>query len=192
MQVAERIISFRNKHLPEAIAVDGDGLGDGVVDQLQHHGYTKGLFESHGGERPRDFNMHFNRRSEVWRLMRDWFHKGSVEIPDDPELEVDLTGPEYGFSSKNQIQLERKEDMKRRGLASPDLGDGLAMTFAVDIAFRSQAQTTIGLPLSFAERMDGILKRSTLVGSRHYGNADVRKVHETIVAPRPIGIVSII
>ena len=65
--------------------------------------------------------------------MRDWFHKGSVEIPDDPELEVDLTGPEYGFSSKNQIQLERKEDMKRRGLASPDLGDCLSMTFAVDM-----------------------------------------------------------
>jgi hypothetical protein len=39
--------------------------------------------------------------------------------------------PEYGFSIKNQIQLEQKEDMKRRGLASPDLGDCLAMTFAV-------------------------------------------------------------
>ena len=70
--------------------------------------------------------------------MREWFHNGGVEIPDDPELEVDLTGPEYGFSSKNQIQLERKEDMKRRGLASPDLGDCLAMTFGVDVACCTQ------------------------------------------------------
>jgi hypothetical protein len=31
-----------------------------------------------------------------------------------------------------------KEDVKRRGLASPDLGDCLAMTFSADIAFRSQ------------------------------------------------------
>ena len=138
VQVAERIIAFRDKHSPDAIVVDGDGLGAGVVDQLQHRGYSKGLFEFHGGERPRDFNMYFNRRSEVWGLMRDWFHNGSVEIPDDPELEVDLAGPQYGFSSKNQIQLERKEDMKHRGLASPDLGDCLSMTFAVDIAFRSQ------------------------------------------------------
>jgi len=136
--VAERIIAFRDKHSPDAVVVDGDGLGAGVVDQLGYRGYSKGLFEFHGGERPRDFNMYFNRRSEVWGLMRDWFHSGSVEIPNDPELEVDLTGPEYGFSSKNQIQLERKEDMKRCGLASPDLGDCLAMTFAVDIAFRSQ------------------------------------------------------
>ena len=37
----------------------------------------------------------------------------------------------YGFTAKNQIQLEKKEDMKKRGLASPDCGDALAMTFAV-------------------------------------------------------------
>ena len=44
-----------------------------------------------------------------------------------------LTGPQYGYSSKQQIQLERKEDMKARGLASPDCGDVLAMTFAVNV-----------------------------------------------------------
>ena len=89
VQVEEHIITFRDKHSPDAVMVDGDGLGAGVVDQLQHRGYTKGLFEFRGGERPRDFNMYFNRRSEVWGLMRDWFHNGGVEIPDDPELEVD-------------------------------------------------------------------------------------------------------
>lgn len=57
-----------------------------------------------------------------------------AEIPDDPELEADLTGPEYGFSAKQQIQLEKKEDMKKRGLASPDCGDMLAMTFGVKVA----------------------------------------------------------
>ena len=48
-------------------------------------------------------------------------------------MEVDLTGPQYGFSNKGQIQLEKKEDMKARGLASPDLGDTLAMTFHVNL-----------------------------------------------------------
>jgi hypothetical protein len=41
-----------------------------------------------------------------------------------------------GFSSKSQIQLERKEDMKARGCASPDMGDVLAMTFAVNVRAR--------------------------------------------------------
>jgi hypothetical protein len=51
---------------------------------------------------------------------------------------VDLTDSEHGFSNKDRIQPERKEDMKRRGPASRDLGDCLAMTVAVDIAFRSR------------------------------------------------------
>jgi hypothetical protein len=60
-------------------------------------------------------------------MCRDWL--ASADIPDDPEIETDLTGPEYLFSSKNQIQLESKDDMKRRGLASPNCGDTLAMSF---------------------------------------------------------------
>lgn len=47
-------------------------------------------------------------------------------------MEVDLCGVQHGFSSKNQTQLERKEDMKRRGMASPDLGDARAMTFGIN------------------------------------------------------------
>ena len=62
--------------------------------------------------------------------MQDWLET-TGSIPDDPELEMDLTGPEYFFSAKNQIQLEKKEDMKKRGLASPDCGDMLAMSFAI-------------------------------------------------------------
>ena len=82
---------------------------------------------------------------------RPVFHNGSVEIPDDPELKVDLTRPEYAFSIRNQIQLERKEQMKRCGLASPDPGDCLAMTFAVNIASRSQRPSRSST--SFLRRM---------------------------------------
>jgi hypothetical protein len=63
--------------------------------------------------------------------MGEWLK--TAQIPDDSELEVDLTGPQYGYSNKSQIQLEKKEDMKARGLASPDLGDTLAMTFHVSL-----------------------------------------------------------
>jgi hypothetical protein len=76
--------------------------------------------------------MYFNHRAEVWGATAAWLKAGGCQIPDDPQLEIDLTGPQYGYSSKSQIQLERKEDMKSRGLASPDFGDTLAMTFAVN------------------------------------------------------------
>ena len=51
-----------------------------------------------------------------------------------------MTGPQYGYSNKSQIQLEKKEDMKARGLASPDLGDTLAMTFHVSLNKRIREQ----------------------------------------------------
>ncbi len=68
--------------------------------------------------------------------MRDWL-PGAV-IDNDPELTADLTGVQKcGFAIKDgrdAIQLERKEDMKKRGLASSDNGNALALTFAYPVA----------------------------------------------------------
>ena len=132
VQVAERVIGFIEEIQPNATVVDGDGLGAGVVDQLKARGYGKRLFEFHGAEKASDFAKYFNKRAECWGMMRDWLAAGA-EIPDDPELAADLTSPEYMHSSKEQIQLERKDDMKHRGLASPDCADMMAMTFGVKI-----------------------------------------------------------
>lgn len=129
----DQVMLFLQAEKPDATVVDGDGLGAGVVDGLRARGYTKGLFEFHGGAVPVDGAAYYNKRAEAWGLMREWLGAGA-ELPDDPELATDLCGVEYGFSRAQQIQLERKEDMKKRGLASPDLGDCLAMTFGVKLA----------------------------------------------------------
>jgi hypothetical protein len=139
IQVAERVIKFIELEAPDAIVIDGDGIGAGVIDQINHRGFGKRLFEFHGGAPANDSSAYFNRRAEVWGLCRDWLAAGA-EIPDDPELEADLTGPQYGFSSKSQIQLEKKEDMKKRGLSSPDCADMLAMTFAVKVMPKPKAE----------------------------------------------------
>ena len=56
---------------------------------------------------------------------------GGVAIKDHPDLESELTAREYAHNLKDQLQLESKKDMKKRGLASPDWGDALALTFAM-------------------------------------------------------------
>ena len=48
-------------------------------------------------------------------------------------LHADLTGLKYSYDSNTRLRLERKEDMKKRGLRSPDEGDALALTFAFPI-----------------------------------------------------------
>ncbi len=137
VEVAHRVIAAIESEKPDAVVIDGDGLGAGVVDQLRHRGFGTGLHEFHGGQRAFDADAWFNRRAECWGLMAAWL-KAGAQIPDDPELAADLTSPLYGYSNKSQIQLERKEDLRSRGLASPDSADTLAYTFAVKVAPRSQ------------------------------------------------------
>jgi len=48
-------------------------------------------------------------------------------------LADDLTVGEYGVNAREEIQFEGKENMKDRGLSSPDHGDGLALTFAMPV-----------------------------------------------------------
>jgi hypothetical protein len=45
-----------------------------------------------------------------------------------------MAGPMYHYDSSNRLFLEKKEDMKKRGLRSPDLADAVALTFAEPVA----------------------------------------------------------
>jgi hypothetical protein len=60
--------------------------------------------------------------------MKEWLKVGS--LPDDNELTADPQAVDYGYDASDAILLERKDDMWRRRLASPDDGDALALTFA--------------------------------------------------------------
>lgn len=142
VQTAEKAIHFIQKEEPDATVVDADGLGAGVFDTLKHRGFGKRLFEFHGGETPNNPQMYFNKRAEVWGTMGEAL-KAGMELPPDPELASDLTGPMYTFTSKQQVQLEKKDDMKKRGLSSPDLGDMLAMTFAVRVVPRPKQEPQV-------------------------------------------------
>jgi hypothetical protein len=130
MQLASKVVEAINSWSPDSVVIDGVGVGAGVVDRLTNLGYGSLITEMNGGSVPDDLVVYFNKRAECWGLMRDAL-KAGLDIPNDRELLDDLIGPEYGFTSKQQIQLEKKEDMKKRGLASPDCGDALAMSFAV-------------------------------------------------------------
>jgi hypothetical protein len=130
MALAARAGEAIEQHQPDAVVVDGVGVGAGVVDRLRQLGYDTKLTEINGGSTPDDPVVYYNRRAELWGLMREALKVG-VELPDDRELRDDLIGPEYGFTAKQQIQLEKKEDMKKRGLSSPDSGDALCYTYAV-------------------------------------------------------------
>lgn len=128
------VIEAIDRENPEACVIDGDGIGGAVFDYVKARGYDRKtlLVEFHGGAAPFDPHKYLNKRAEVWGDMRDWLEGAS--IPDDPEIDTDLTGPDYGYHPTKQcIVLESKDEMKARGVASPDIGDMFAMTFGVKV-----------------------------------------------------------
>ncbi len=83
-----------------------------------------------GGKSPDSHQ--FNWRAYMWSQMKDWLRHGA--IPDDESLALQLCGPGYHINQANKLVIESKEDMKKRGLASPDDADALALTFAQPVA----------------------------------------------------------
>ncbi|MGA7328447.1 MAG: terminase [Rhodomicrobium sp.] len=150
MELSARIMDEARRLRPDAIFVDGGGVGGGVVDRLRS--LNMNVIEVQFGGKPVRGSIAqdgavvaANRRAEMWLHMRQWLEGGA--IPDCPELSADLTGVEYGDTIKDgrdAIILERKEDMKRRGLASPDNGDALALTFAMPVEARDHANELTG------------------------------------------------
>lgn len=119
-----------------AVFIDVGGVGAGVVDTLEALGYGDVVVPVNFGERPLDTDRFVNKRAEMWKTMSEWFAtEGGVDIPDDDSLHADLIGPTYTHNLvRNQLVLESKEQMLKRGIPSPDDGDALALTFSFPVA----------------------------------------------------------
>ena len=155
MTLAGRVAALEDELRADAVFVDEGGVGGGVVDRLRQLGRSP-IPVNFGGA-PLD-GRYQNKRAEMWCLLKAWLQEGAEICPRDrqqndiaSDLRDDLVGPEYGFSSSGKLQLERKEDMKKRGLASPDLGDALALTFAAPVRPRDGTVAAGGGRMRFAQ-----------------------------------------
>lgn len=144
MEVVGIVARRADEWQPDAINVDCTGIGSGVADRLIELGYR--VNRVHFGERAIEDQQYVLRRDEMWGEMKKWFEESVCHLPDDEVLVADLIGPSYTYDSSRRLKLERKEDMKKRGLKSPDSGDALALTFAMpirvgtDTNFKSRAR----------------------------------------------------
>ena len=124
---------------PHEILVDVIGIGAGVVDRLRELGLpVRGI---NVAESPAVREQYLRLRDELWWKAREWFGNRACKIPEpqgltngeeDPmELLIsELSQPKYTASSSGKILIETKDDMKKRGLSSPDLADAFCLTFA--------------------------------------------------------------
>lgn len=126
MELAARVAAKIDSWQPDAVFIDA-GNGSGVIDRLRQLGHD--VIEVNFGGKPN--NEHYtNKRAEIWFELRDWLRAGGALPNTTPALRQDLGAPVYWYDARNKLVLEPKEDIKARGLLSPDLGDALALTFS--------------------------------------------------------------
>jgi len=110
------------------IRVDGVGVGGGVVDQLAGQGWP--VVDMQAGMAANDPSRFVNARAEWYWALRERFQDGDIDIdPNDDDLASQLASIKYRYTARGQVQIESKEDMKRRGLSSPDRADALMLLF---------------------------------------------------------------
>jgi phage terminase large subunit len=117
---------------PAAINVDVIGIGAGVVDRLKELGLPVcGVNVAEAEAVNANEDRQFNRlRDELWWRSREWLEAKDCKLCDDDDTIAELTTPTYTILSNGLIQVERKEDMKKRGVKSPNRADAWNLTFA--------------------------------------------------------------
>lgn len=124
---------------PEAIYVDSIGLGAGVADRLRELDLP--VVDVNVSEAPSMKDRYPRLRAEVWFQSRGWFEGRNVVIFPSlalaEQLVDELSSPEMRILSNGKTDVETKDDMRRRGLRSPNLADALNLTFAYQGAVQS-------------------------------------------------------
>lgn len=159
--LVHKAVELIEKHKPDHFVYDDVGVGGPVGDWIKSLGYS--VFPVKAGGRSPD--PHYKMmRTYMWARLKDFLQYGSIDKR--PELETDLTGPLYDHTPKDEQVLESVEDMKSRGLASPDVATALAMTFAYKFnpkhgpGYTGRNRMQSERPASAMDRLDAARARS--------------------------------
>jgi hypothetical protein len=121
------VIAAKRAHAAHEIRVDGVGVGGGVVDQLVAEGHD--VVDMQAGAGAGDPERFLNARAEWYWGLRERFEAGAVDLdPDDDELAAQLGAIRYRFTPRGQVVIESKDDLRKRGMPSPDRADAIMLT----------------------------------------------------------------
>jgi hypothetical protein len=71
----------------------------------------------------------------MWLALKNALESGRFQLPDSDSLQADLTSCGYRYDSSGRLLLESKQDLRKKGIPSPDEGDAVALTFAEPSGF---------------------------------------------------------
>ena len=128
MTTTGRVVQAIQSEKPRLTKVDADGVGGGVVDRLRE--LRQNISEIHGGGKARNTERFANRKAEIYWKFRERLVADDVKLPDDQVLTAQLSSCTYAIRSSGQIEITSKEDMKKKGVKSPDRAEAVIYAFA--------------------------------------------------------------
>lgn len=128
--IGEFIQLFRREGL-EASEIWGDNCGAGkpMVARFHESGWPINRFNA--GETAFNDRDYLNRGAEVWEAAGRAVAKGEVIMPDDSHLRAQLVCRKRLVDSRGRMKCEAKEDMRKRGVKSPDRADAVTAVIAL-------------------------------------------------------------
>jgi phage terminase large subunit len=122
-----KIVHMINKHNPTLVNID-EGYNPGVIDGLRQLKHKVNGVKFQG--KPKNDKLFANVRAEIFWNLADKFKAGDIQIPGDKTLLKQVTDiKKKPLNRYEQIIIESKEEMKHRGVKSPDRADALALCF---------------------------------------------------------------
>lgn len=128
--VGRFIIEFRKNHLrPSQIWGDAGGLGTPMCDMLADAGWPINRFDF--GGKAGNPAIYYNKGAEIWMRLSRGVEKGELVLLNDPALISQLTTRKIFYDLKGRVRLETKDDLRARGVKSPDRADAVCGCFAL-------------------------------------------------------------
>lgn len=124
---------------PDAVCIDIGGLGAGIYDRLLELGHKEVIHAINAGSKPLDARKYYNKRAELWAEGKAWLEDEPCSIPDSDEMHSDICNVKYRVDSNSRLIMEKKEDMKKRGVRSSDCADAWLLTYAIPVSALSNA-----------------------------------------------------
>lgn len=130
VQVAGLVIEYIRQHRRDPsekpiVNVDGNGVGAGVVDLLRLSPEIERVVDVNAGSSATDETC-VRMRDQLWWATRTWISEGGC-LPPDEERDEELLAPTYRFDARQRIQVEGKDEIRKRLKRSPDRADALAL-----------------------------------------------------------------
>lgn len=128
MKTVGRALDIARRHDVKTIYVDEVGMGAGVLDRMKEIDDIEAVGVN-VGNKAKKTERFANLRAQMLDGLRQRFADNDISIPDDAELISQLASLTQTFTSRGQLRLESKDQIRASGRQSPDKADALTLAF---------------------------------------------------------------